>query len=116
MMLFSVSLSGDDVGDLEGSERLAMAALAAVVLPTAKLEDDDLPRAEPLAEILASTLAPLTVGLPSCTRFPVYQAARRRTSPGPPMPPASFLDAELVALLHSVLFASCLEHGVHESL
>src|SRR5450432_685180 len=103
--------SAYDVRDLEGSERLAMAALAAVVLAALELEDDDL-RPEPLPDDLRLDLRAANDGVAQLDRVArdeehVLKGDRVAHVPG------ELLDPDLVARGDPVLLAARLEYRVH---
>src|SRR5438132_13988721 len=79
-------LSDLDLGDADRGRRLAVAAMAAVVLPTLELHDQDLPSAS-LADDLAGDPGALErLGV----RDDVAVAGHEQPAPGPraPAPPA----------------------------
>src|SRR4051812_30037273 len=101
----SASSSTGDAGDLERGEGLPMAGLAAVVLTAAELEDDDL-LAAVLGDDLRLDLGAAHEGLADLDALAAADEENLTEADGVADVPCELLDAELVALRHSILLSA----------
>jgi hypothetical protein len=103
--------SSDDVGDLEGRERLAMTLTPTVVLAPAKLEHDKL-GSKVLRDDFRLDLGAADQGPAKLEIFATHEENLIEGNAVADVP-SEFLDPKLVTPLDSVLFAAGLEHRIH---